>query len=168
MTAYKGFKFRLYPTKEQAERINKTLGCCRYVYNHMLERRIKAYKRRKESFSYIGMQNLLPGMKKYLPWLTEADSQALKYACRCLDDAYKGFFKNGHGFPKFKLAEQGKKLITIDKWFPSSKLCRHCGYVNDVLTLSDRVWVCPSCGETILRDKNAAINIRNAGVAQIA
>ena len=59
MTAYKGFKFRLYPTKEQAEQINKTLGCCRYVYNHMLERRIKAYKRRKESFSYIGMQNLL-------------------------------------------------------------------------------------------------------------
>lgn len=35
-------------------------------------------------------------------------------------------------------------------------------------TLTDRVWVCPSCGETILRDKNAAINIRNAGVAQIA
>ena len=103
MTAYKGFKFRLYPTEEQAEQINKTLDCCRYVYNHMLERRIKAYKRRKESFSYIGMQNLLPGMKKYLPWLTEADSQALKYACRCLDDAYKGFFKNGHGFPKFNI-----------------------------------------------------------------
>lgn len=102
MTAYKGFKFRLYPTKEQAEKINKTLGCCRYVYNHMLERRIKAYKRRGENFSYIGMQNLLPGMKKYLPWLTEADSQALKYTCRCLDDAYKGFFKNGRGFPKFK------------------------------------------------------------------
>ena len=47
--AGKGFKFRLYPTKEQAERINKTLGCCRYVYNHMLERRIKAYKRRKRT-----------------------------------------------------------------------------------------------------------------------
>ena len=102
MTAYKGFKFRLYPTEEQAEQINKTLGCCRYVYNHILERRMKAYKRRKESFSYIGMQNLLPGMKKYLPWLAEADSQALKYTCRCLDDAYKSFFKNGRGFPKFK------------------------------------------------------------------
>ena len=79
---------------------------------------------------------------------------------------------NGFGqfrtFLSYKLAEQGKKLITIDKWFPSSKLCRHCGYVNDALTLSVRVWVCPSCGETILRDKNAAINIRNAGVAQIA
>ena len=68
----------------------------------------------------------------------------------------------------YKLAERGKKLVTIDKWFPSSKLCRHCGYINDGLVLSDRVWVCPSCGETILRDENAAINIRNAGVALIA
>lgn len=79
---------------------------------------------------------------------------------------------NGFGqfrtFLSYKLTEQGKKLVTIDKWFPSSKLCRHCGYINDGLTLSDRVWVCPSCGETILRDENAAINIRNAGVTQIA
>lgn len=79
---------------------------------------------------------------------------------------------NGFGqfrtFLAYKLAEQGKRLVTIDKWFPSSKLCCHCGYINAGLTLSDRVWVCPSCGETILRDENAAINIRNAGVAQIA
>lgn len=79
---------------------------------------------------------------------------------------------NGFGqfrtFLSYKLAERGKKLVTIDKWFPSSKLCRHCGYVNDTLKLSDRVWVCPSCGETILRDVNAAINIRNVGVTQIA
>ena len=38
-----------------------------------------------------------------------------------------------------QLAKCGKRLITIDKWFPSSKLCRHCGYVNSKLTLSDRV-----------------------------
>ena len=78
---------------------------------------------------------------------------------------------NGFGqfrtFLEYKLSEQGKKLITIDKWFPSSKLCHNCGYVNNDLTLSDRVWLCPSCGETIQRDENAAINIRNAGVAQI-
>ena len=41
-------------------------------------------------------------MKKYLPWLAEVDSQALKYSCRQLDDAYKGFFKSGRGFPNFK------------------------------------------------------------------
>ena len=84
----------------------------------------------------------------------------------------KSTLDNGFGqfrtFLEYKLAEQGKKLVTIDKWFPSSKLCHHCGYVNDALTLSDRVWVCPSCGETILRDVNAAINIRDAGVTQIA
>ena len=71
-------------------------------------------------------------------------------------------------YPAEKQAERGKKLITIDKWFPSSKLCHNCGYINDGLTLSDRVWVCPSCGETILRDVNAALNIRDTGVAQIA
>lgn len=115
MTAYKAFKFRLYPTKEQTEQINRTLGCCRYVYNHMLERRIKAYKRRQESFSYIKMQNLLPQMKKYLPWLAEADSQALKYACRCLDNAYKGFFKNGKGFPNFKSKHNHNQSYTTTK-----------------------------------------------------
>ena len=84
----------------------------------------------------------------------------------------KSTLDNGFGqfrtFLEYKLAEQGKKLVTIDKWFPSSKLCHHCGYVNDALALSDRVWACPSCGETILRDVNAAINIRDAGVTQIA
>lgn len=84
----------------------------------------------------------------------------------------KSTLDNGFGqfctFLDYKLAEQGKKLVTIDKWFPSSKLCRHCGCINDGLKLSDRVWICPSCGEAILRDVNAAINIRNVGITQIA
>lgn len=78
---------------------------------------------------------------------------------------------NGFGqfrmFLSYKLAEQGKKLVTIDKWFPSSKLCHHCGYINNNLTLSDREWICPSCGRTILQDENAAINIKNVGVMLI-
>ena len=102
MKVHKGYKFKLEPTEEQKIRINKTLGCCRFVYNSMLDRRIKAYKRRGESMSYIDTQNLLPKMKQYLPWLAEVDSQALKYSCRQLDNAYKGFFKNGKGFPNFK------------------------------------------------------------------
>lgn len=108
---HKGFKYRLYPTQEQAEKINRTLGCCRYVYNHMLDRRQKAYKRRGERMTYIDMQNLLPGMKKYLPWLAEADSQALKYACRQLDTAYKNFFL-GAGFPKYKSRHDHRQSYT--------------------------------------------------------
>ena len=97
MKVHKGYKFRLEPTEEQKVKINKTLGCCRFVYNSMLDRRIKAYQRRGESMSYIDTQNLLPQMKTYLPWLAEVDSQALKYSCRQLNNAYKGFFEDGKG-----------------------------------------------------------------------
>ena len=68
----------------------------------------------------------------------------------------------------YKMAERGKKLITIDKWYPSSKTCRFCGNVNSELTLKDREWTCSSCGEHLLRDHNAAINIRNQGLATFA
>ena len=68
----------------------------------------------------------------------------------------------------YKMEERGKKLITIDKWFPSSKTCRHCGYVNSDLTLKDREWICPSCGEKIDRDVNAAINIKTEGLRNVS
>lgn len=76
---------------------------------------------------------------------------------------------NDNGFGMFrdilsyKLFDKGKALVKIDKWFPSSKLCRHCGTVNSELKLSDRVWMC-SCGAVINRDENAAINIMNEGL----
>lgn len=53
MKVHKGYKFKLEPTEEQKIKINKTLGCCRFVYNSMLDRRIKTYKRRGESMSYM-------------------------------------------------------------------------------------------------------------------
>lgn len=114
MKVHKGYKFRLEPTEEQKVKINKTLGCCRFVYNSMLDRRIKAYQRRGESMSYIDTQNLLPQMKTYLPWLAEVDSQALKYSCRQLNNAYKGFFEDGKGFPQFKRKGE-KKAIQLQK-----------------------------------------------------
>jgi putative transposase len=78
---------------------------------------------------------------------------------------------NGFGqfrtFLSYKLAERGKKLVAIDKWFPSSKTCRHCGHINSELTIKDRSWRCPNCGQMIDRDLNAAINIRNQGVLNV-
>ena len=62
---------------------------------------------------------------------------------------------------EYKLAWQGKKLIKIDKWYPSSQLCHVCGYQNhETKDLSVREWDCPKCGSHHNRDKNAAINIR--------
>ena len=62
-----------------------------------------------------------------------------------------------------KLEYRGKKLVKIDKWFPSSKMCRFCGSVRSELKLSEREWDC-SCGKHLLRDENAAINILNEGI----
>lgn len=81
---------------------------------------------------------------------------------------------NDNGFGQFremlsyKLEERGKKLITIDKWFPSTKTCRFCGNVNADVVLGQDEWDCPCCGKHLLRDYNAAINIRNQGLAMLA
>jgi transposase len=74
---------------------------------------------------------------------------------------------NGFGMLKtflaYKLAEQGKQLIAIDKWHPSSKSCSCCGHKNKELSLNDRIWTCRECGKVLDRDINAAINIKNEG-----
>ena len=55
-------------------------------------------------------------------------------------------------------------FIEVDRFYPSSKTCSNCGYINAELTLSDRTYHCPSCGYTINRDLNAALNLLNEGL----
>jgi putative transposase len=83
-------------------------------------------------------------------------AQSLKLAKSTNDNGF-GMFRT---FLAYKLAEQGKPLVMVDKWFPSSKRCRFCESKNNELTLADRTWVCKSCGAELERDVNAAINIR--------
>lgn len=104
-------KMRIYPDDEQRHKIDVTLSHCRYIYNKMLERNNVIYKRRKEHLNYYAMQNLLPEMKEYLPWLKEADSQALKYACRQLNDAFERFFHKKGGYPRFH-SKRGNQSYT--------------------------------------------------------
>lgn len=63
----------------------------------------------------------------------------------------------------YKLGRDGKILIQVDRFFPSSKTCNRCGHSHKNLKLNDRDWKCVSCGERLDRDINAAINIRNEG-----
>ena len=60
---------------------------------------------------------------------------------------------------KNKAMLNDKFVIEVDRWFASSKTCHKCGYVYKNLTLGEREWTCPVCGEHIDRDLNAAINI---------
>lgn len=111
MLLNRAIKMRIYPDDEQRHKIDITLGHCRYIYNKMLERNTLVYKRRKEHLNYYAMQNLLPEMKDYLPWLKDADSQALKYACRQLNAAFERFFHKQGGYPKFH-SKRGKQSYT--------------------------------------------------------
>ncbi len=65
---------------------------------------------------------------------------------------------------EYKCAWYGRELITVDRWFPSSKLCSHCGALAEAMPLNVRTWTC-DCGTTHDRDVNAAINLLAAGLA---
>lgn len=98
----KAYKYRIYPNKKQKEIIAKTFGCCRFVYNTYLAKRIKIYEETKETFSYVQCANDMKALKSKLEWLKEVDSTALQSSLRDLDFAYQKFFKEHSGYPKFK------------------------------------------------------------------
>ena len=98
----KAYKYRIYPNKKQKEIIAKTFGCCRFVYNHYLDKRMKRYEEKKETFSYVECAKDMKQLKSELEWLKEVDSIALQSSLRDLDSAYQKFFKEHSGYPKFK------------------------------------------------------------------
>lgn len=80
-----------------------------------------------------------------------------------IDNAYAKFVK----MLEYKTKENNKKLVKVERYFPSSKKCNNCGYINDSLTLDMRKWACPRCNAIHDRDINSAINIRNRGIEKI-
>ena len=65
---------------------------------------------------------------------------------------------------EYKANWYNRKIVFVDRFYPSSKTCHNCGYVNKELTLNRREWICPHCGEVISRDYNAALNILDEGM----
>lgn len=106
--------------------------------------------------------------------------KANAYDCVCIEDLNmqamsqclnfgKAVHDNGWGFLttllQYKLEEQGKQMIKIDKWYPSSQVCHVCGCKYEkVKDLKIREWECPECHTVHARDYNASINIRNEGM----
>lgn len=98
----KAYKYRIYPNKEQQILIQKTFGCCRFVYNYFLDLRQSEYKDNKKYLSYNATSKLLTQLKGELPWLKEPDKDSLQKSLKDLDMAYQKFFKEHTGYPKFK------------------------------------------------------------------
>ncbi|WP_044639849.1 IS200/IS605 family element RNA-guided endonuclease TnpB [Risungbinella massiliensis] len=99
---HKAYKFRLYPTKEQAILINKSIGCSRFTFNHFLAKWNQQYEQTGKGLTYNACSILLTGLKKELKWLKEVDSTSLQNSLKNLADAFSRFFKKQNDRPKFK------------------------------------------------------------------
>ena len=119
-------KCKLRAKKHQADYFDKNIGCCRFIYNNTLQYCIEHHqknsalpkeKQEKRPGAY-DLQNRIPALKKDYPWLTEVDSQALKYAAAQVDLAFKNFFRRikqgiSPGFPRFKSKYKSRASFTL-------------------------------------------------------
>lgn len=101
---YKSYKTRLYPTKEQEILFKKHIGCCRFIYNYMLDLQSKNYNAGNKYLSRFDMIRLLTSLKKLeeFSWLNEVSNHSLQIICGDLDSAFKCFFNKISKYPKFK------------------------------------------------------------------
>ncbi len=102
MLVNKAYKFRIYPNPEQEVLIAKTIGCCRYVFNHFLAKWKDTFETTGNGLNYLSCSSELPNLKKELPWLKEVDSIAIQSSVKNLADAFTRFFKKQNDAPCFK------------------------------------------------------------------
>ena len=111
----KSFKYRLYPNKEQQVQIQKTFGCCRFVYNQTLAYRKELYETEKKTMGKIDCNNFVnQNLKKEYEWLKEVDKFALTNSVYNMDSAYQKFFKEHAGYPKFKSKKNNRKSYSTN------------------------------------------------------
>ena len=104
------YRFRIYPTEEQKILLGKTFGCCRFLYNQMLNDKIREYKKTKKL-----LKNTPAMYKKEYSFLKEVDSLALANVQLHLEKAYKNFFRDPKvGFPRFKSKHHSKNSYTTN------------------------------------------------------
>ncbi|MCB1713048.1 MAG: transposase, partial [Candidatus Riesia sp.] len=108
------YKFRLKPTKEQQELLNKHFGSVRFVYNYFLNQRKEEYLNNKKSLTYNIQSGYLTQLKKEIEieWLKEVNSQTLQYSLKCLEMSYQNFFNKRSQFPRFK-SRKSRNSFTI-------------------------------------------------------
>ena len=133
MMVNKAYKFRIYPNKEQEILINKTFGCCRFVFNHFLAKWNDAYKETGKGLTYNACSSQLTQIKKELVWLKEVDSIAIQSSLKNLADAYSRFFKKQNDKPRFKSKKNPVQSYTTK-------------YTNDNIAIDDNKIKLPKLG----------------------
>ena len=126
-------------------KLNRRLTNIRYNYLHQVTSEIV---NRKPKFIVLEDLNIKGIMKNR--HLAKAVQE------QCLYEFYRHI--------EYKCAANNITLITADRWFPSSKMCSCCGYVNKNLKLKNRTYICPECGLVIDRDYQASVNLMRYGL----
>ena len=110
---FKTYQYRIYPNKEQQVLIQKTFGCCRFVYNRMLQYKQDIYNQEQRTANKFECVNyMVQVLKKEHEWLKEPDKFALTNAVFNLDSAYQRFFNKLSAYPKFKSKKNHRKSYT--------------------------------------------------------
>ncbi|GCF09753.1 RNA-guided endonuclease InsQ/TnpB family protein [Dictyobacter arantiisoli] len=115
----RAYKYRFYPTNEQARNLAQTFGCCRFVYNSALATRKRAYfdHQRKIKTSELSASVTALKQEKGMAWLRDVSSVPLQQALRHLDSAYKNFFEGRAKYPTFKKKHKGQSATYTDNAF---------------------------------------------------
>lgn len=130
--------------KLKVAKIHEKIASCRLDTLHKVSRELV------ENYDLISVEDLnVKGMIKNH-----------KLSKHILDVSWGNFII----FLKYKCNWYGKELVKINRFYPSSKTCSSCGWINQELKLSDKKWTCNSCDKTHDRDINASINILKEGL----
>ena len=130
----RAIKIRLYPNKEQELKLNKVLGCYRFVYNQTLARKQQEYTENKKSLGLTDLSkyfhNELLKDEQY-SWLKEENTKILKQSIRQMLSAYDKFFKQHNGFPKFKSKKDKQSAL-----FPLEAISKKNTFESRKITLT--------------------------------
>ncbi|MCQ2518691.1 MAG: transposase [Lachnospiraceae bacterium] len=111
----RAYRYRIYPNSEQKEQLEKTFGCCRYVYNTVLDLHKKRHDAGEKYLTKINANNWCNReLKAENPWLREVDKFALTNTIFALDTGFQKFFDKTGGYPRFKSKKKSKKSYTTN------------------------------------------------------
>jgi len=152
----KAIKIRVYPNLEQQVYISKLLGSCRFLFNNCLAHKIEEFNKNNKSLSFSELGKYLVELKSVeeYKWLKESHSKVLQQTLINLDTAYKNFFKNGNGFPKFKSKKDNKYSCR----FPNDAIGKIKGNrINIIKPLSNIHFKCSKSDEIYLNHNQKQI-----------
>src|SRR5215469_4218930 len=119
MLVKRAYKYRFYPTSEQAQNLAQTFGCVRFIYNWAINKRKRAYFDQGIKLKTKDLSAALTDLKKAegTRWLSDVSSVPLQQTLRHLDDAYRRFFKKQAGYPTFKKKHHEQSATYTDNAF---------------------------------------------------